>query len=62
MCDRNAHDRPLPPIRERIRIGWNMIFNSGLPWNRTVSSCSTNIWFKLTRLRGCCGNFSQPGC
>ena len=49
-------------MRERIRIGWKMIFNSGLPWNRTVSSCSTNIWFKLTRLRGCCGNFSQPGC
>ncbi len=35
---------------------------TGLPWRRVLALVARNFRVKITSLRGCCGNYGQPGC
>ena len=35
---------------------------TGLPWRQVLAIAGSNMWRKMTGLRGCCGHPGQPGC
>ena len=39
-----------------------MLFNSGLPWHRTLSLAFANMGRNIVTRKTCCGNHGQPGC
>ncbi len=35
---------------------------TGLPWRQVLALVASNVRLKVVSLRGCCGNYGQPGC
>ena len=53
----HQHNRP-----DSLGSAFANLRGTGLPWRKVVALIAANMKLKITSLRGCCGNYGQPGC
>ena len=54
---RHQHNGP-----DSLGSGFANLRSAGLPWREVIRIAVSNFRLKVTSLRGCCGNYGQPGC
>ena len=53
----HQHNRP-----DSLGSAFANLRGTGLPWRQVLALVWSNLKLKVGSLRGCCGNYGQPGC